>query len=58
MGSEYDENLKYHLKLDVPLHFYDELHRSIHFAQFRDVVEVQDDPGNYLEDDQEDLFLM
>ncbi|CAI8501217.1 unnamed protein product [Hanseniaspora opuntiae] len=58
MGSEYDESLNYTLKLDIPLHYYDELHRAIHFSQFKDVVEVQEDSGTYLEDDQEDLFLM
>lgn len=56
MGSEYDENLTYTLSVDVPLQFYDEIHRPMHFSQFREIAENEDD--EHLEAEQEDVFLM
>ncbi|KAL6928706.1 hypothetical protein ACO0SA_002035 [Hanseniaspora valbyensis] len=56
MGSEYDETMNYSLSVDVPVQFYDEIHRSIHFSQFKEIAENEDDVD--LEPEQEDVFLM
>ncbi|KAH3899328.1 probable Pre-mRNA-splicing factor 8 [Saccharomycodes ludwigii] len=50
MGSNFNPDVKYNLKIDVPIGFYAELHRAIHFTQFNEFV------GDDLEANQEDLF--
>ncbi|XBW36857.1 hypothetical protein QEN19_002436 [Hanseniaspora menglaensis] len=56
MGSNYDENLKSSFEINIPVPFFDEIHRPIHFSQFKDIAENEDD--EFLEPEQEDLFLM
>ena len=51
MGAAFNPETETELKLDVPLEFYNELHRSIHFIQFSEMVENEE-----LEPEQEDLF--
>ncbi|CEP62605.1 U4/U6-U5 snRNP complex subunit PRP8 LALA0_S05e09362g [Lachancea lanzarotensis] len=51
MGAAFDSNKISDLKLDVPLEFYNELHRPVHFLQFGEVVENEE-----LEPDEEDVF--
>ena len=49
-GAVWNPNNLYVLKLDVPLSFYNELHRPIHFTTFNEIE------NNDLEADQENVF--
>ncbi|SCU79447.1 LADA_0B00716g1_1 [Lachancea dasiensis] len=51
MGAAFDSRGTCDLKLDVPLEFYNELHRPVHFMQFNEVVENEE-----LEPEQEDVL--
>lgn len=51
MGTAFSEDLPYELKLDIPLEFYNELHRAPHFIQFSELAGDEE-----LEPDQENLF--
>ncbi|KAM3159448.1 MPN domain-containing protein [Lachancea thermotolerans] len=51
MSAVFSPSAKYELKLDIPIEFYNELHRSIHFLQFSDMVENEE-----LEPEKEDVF--
>lgn len=50
IGPVWDANGAFDLKMDVPLPFYHELHRPLHFSNFADIE------GNELEANQEDNF--
>ncbi|KAK6453849.1 NUC071 domain-containing protein [Scheffersomyces xylosifermentans] len=50
IGSIWNANNLYDLKLDIPLTFYDEMHRPIHFTAFNEIE------SNELEADQESAF--
>ncbi|SCW03879.1 LAFE_0H01046g1_1 [Lachancea fermentati] len=52
MGASFNPSIECDLKLDVPLEFYNELHRSTHFMQFSDIVGNDD-----LEAEQQDPFI-
>lgn len=51
MGASFTTELKYEMKIGIPLEFYNEVHRVTHFLQFNDANGVED-----LEAEQEDLF--
>ncbi|KAG7660465.1 uncharacterized protein J8A68_006022 [[Candida] subhashii] len=51
IGAIFNPNELYDLKLDIPLTFYEELHRPIHFTGF-----TQLESNNEAEADQEDVF--
>lgn len=51
MGAIFNAAELYDLKLDIPLTFYDELHRPIHFSNFTHI-----EAGNEEEANQEDVF--
>ncbi|SCU81555.1 LAME_0B07646g1_1 [Lachancea meyersii CBS 8951] len=51
MGAAFNPESSTELKLDVPIEYYNELHRSVHFLQFGEVVDNEE-----LEPDQEDVF--
>ncbi|CEP25031.1 PRP8 [Cyberlindnera jadinii] len=51
MGMRFNKELDYDLKIDVPLDFYNELHRPNHFISFNEL-----ESGDSLEADQEDVF--
>ena len=53
MGSEFEKDIKYSLKIDVPIEYYHELHRPFHFIQFKNFLGSEDD----LEADQEDVLM-
>lgn len=51
MGTRFNNELNYELKLNIPIEFYNELHRSNHFLKFNELT------GNdELEAEQQDLF--
>lgn len=50
IGPVWDPNGAFDLKMDIPLPFYHELHRPLHFSNFADIE------GNELEATQEDNF--
>lgn len=50
IGPTWDPNGLYDLKVDIPLPFYHELHRPIHFSSFNEIE------GNELEANQENAF--
>ncbi|QGN13893.1 pre-mRNA-splicing factor 8 [Kluyveromyces marxianus] len=52
MGTSFSEELPYELKLDIPIEFYNELHRAPHFIQFSEMV-----GDNELEAEQESVFV-
>ncbi|RCK66281.1 Pre-mRNA-splicing factor 8, partial [Candida viswanathii] len=52
MGAIFNAKELYDLKLDIPLTFYDELHRPIHFTTF-----TQLEAGTEAEANQEDVFV-
>lgn len=49
-GAAYTPNMKFDLKLDLPLPFYHELHRPVHFTSFSALEDTR------LESNQEDVF--
>ena len=51
MGAIFNSNDLYNLKVDIPLSFYDAVHRPIHFTNF-----AQLEAGNEEEAYQEDVF--
>ncbi|CDR44923.1 CYFA0S16e00122g1_1 [Cyberlindnera fabianii] len=51
MGTRFNADLEYDLKIDVPLEFYHELHRPSHFISFNDL-----EATGSLEAEQEDVF--
>ncbi|SCU92397.1 LANO_0E00694g1_1 [Lachancea nothofagi CBS 11611] len=51
MGAVFNPQSEVDLKLDIPLEFYNELHRSVHFMQFNEVMDNEE-----LEPDQEDVL--
>lgn len=51
MGASFNPELDYDIKLDIPLEFYNELHRATHFMQFNELANDED-----LEAEQEDVF--
>ncbi|CCD23994.1 U4/U6-U5 snRNP complex subunit PRP8 NDAI_0C03340 [Naumovozyma dairenensis CBS 421] len=51
MGPSFNKEISYELKLDIPLDFYNEVHRTTHFLQFN---ELQGDEE--LEAEQQDPF--
>lgn len=48
MGALWDSEIPVKLKVDIPLTFYNDLHRPVHFSNFNDIE------GSNLEADQED----
>ncbi|ANB13963.1 U4/U6-U5 snRNP complex component PRP8 [Sugiyamaella lignohabitans] len=50
MGAAWSANAAYELKIDVPLPYYHELHRPIHFTSFNDLED------NVIELDKQDVF--
>ncbi|KAJ3331143.1 hypothetical protein HDU93_009920 [Gonapodya sp. JEL0774] len=59
MGAKWRQDMRYSLKLDLPLEFYNELHRPAHFLNF---AAVEDEgfgntgAGVNVEVDREDEF--
>ncbi|CUM64486.1 uncharacterized protein PRCAT00002091001 [Priceomyces carsonii] len=51
IGSTWSSNVPYHLKLGLPLPFYHELHRPIHFSNFNEL-----EGSNTEEADQQSVF--
>ncbi|AMD21189.1 HEL091Wp [Eremothecium sinecaudum] len=51
MGAGFSIESSYDLKMDIPLDFYNELHRAPHFIQFTEFMDAED-----LEAEQEDVF--
>lgn len=51
MGTSFNPSLGYDLKLDIPLEFYNDLHRATHFLQFSNLTDNQE-----LEANQENVF--
>ncbi|CCC69721.1 hypothetical protein NCAS_0D01400 [Naumovozyma castellii] len=51
MGTRFDPEMKYELKLAIPLEFYNEQHRATHFIQFNEIQE-----NTELEAEQQDPF--
>jgi pre-mRNA-processing factor 8 len=37
MGAKFRADVKYGLKMDLPLEFYHEMHRPLHFSNFANV---------------------
>lgn len=52
LGHKHSENMKYQVKLDAPIDFYHEVHRSHHFLTFANSEQVDD--NNAIE--REDLY--
>lgn len=50
MGVAWDKKLEFGLKLDIPIPFYHEAHRPVHFITFNEIE------GTEVEADQEDVF--
>lgn len=51
MGAAFNAELDYNLELGIPIEFYNELHRPVHFLQFNQLTGNEE-----LEAEQEDLF--
>lgn len=43
LGAAWSEKMRYHMQIGVPLTFYDQLHRPIHFASFGALEDVDND---------------
>ncbi|CAI5756086.1 unnamed protein product [Candida verbasci] len=51
MGALFNANELYHLKLDIPSKFYDEIHRPIHFSTFSQIESLNEEEAT-----QQDVF--
>ncbi|GMM59078.1 U4/U6-U5 snRNP complex subunit [Maudiozyma humilis] len=52
MGTSFNPDLEYSMKLGIPIEFYNELHRSAHFTQFAEIANGNND----LEAEQQSLL--